>query len=118
MTVLNALKNSNQILYKVLFPYIFRFNEVLVETGLLLIHPLLKDSNKSRAIIRAATTINRDKMKMMLQRRGRGLSIMMKLPTEGIKGSNCITGQTPDSMWYPHQVKKERHHEKTCLRGF
>ena len=88
-----------------MFTIFFRFNEVLVETGLLLIHPLLKDADTSRAMIQAASTINRDKMKMLLRRRGRGLSIMTKMPMEGIKGNQCMIDQTKEKMWYPHQVK-------------
>ena len=78
----------------------FRFNEVLVDSGILLIHPLLKASSKVSVMQQAASRVTKDKMKSLLRRRPR---MMTTLP-EIICGNQVQIQDTRQRYW-SSQVK-------------
>jgi len=49
--------------------YTYRFNEVVLESGLILVHPLLIGISSRVVYTRAATMVTRTQMKSMLHRR-------------------------------------------------
>ena len=79
----------------------FRFNEVLVDSGILLIHPLLKASSKVSVMQQAASRVTKDKMKSLLRRRPRRM--MTTLPD--IICGNQVQIQDTRQRYWSSQVK-------------
>ncbi|XP_060593485.1 uncharacterized protein LOC132747964 [Ruditapes philippinarum] len=82
------------------------FNEALVERGVLFVHPLLRDQNKTENITKAASMMNRKRLQHILFKRKQLCKDILHLPDE-ILGKAVTLGQGDNKFWN-RRVTQER----------
>ncbi|XP_052813929.1 myosin heavy chain, non-muscle-like [Mya arenaria] len=83
------------------------FNEVLLETGLLLVHPHLKGRTRRNLATKAATQVTRNQMKeLLIKRRSQTMRTLLELPSE-IQGSAVPLQSPTEKFWQTSKVESE-----------
>ncbi|XP_060069888.1 paramyosin-like [Ylistrum balloti] len=89
-----ALEKERRNLFKSIWKV---FTNVVSETGLLLVHPLLKEDNEDSVYARLTGALNRDQLRRMLSKRktAQGFSQLPK----SVNGYNALNSYKTHKMW-------------------